>query len=1352
MCGVGDQCIEGFSRSCGRRFRGPGDPPLQGQNEGWNLAAPFDLLHRAFEAQADAHPGSIAVRFRDDELTYEELDREANRIANWLRSKRVGRGDLVAILLPRSPKAYASILGVLKAGAAYVPVDPEYPPGRIRYILSDSKADALVTTSDLVPDGYRGPVLDLADDSGLDSQPSGRPPDAAYSPEPGDLCYVIYTSGSTGRPKGVQVEHRNATHLIFAERQVYSVSPDDLVCQAASLSFDLSVEEMWLAFNSGATLVACPPELAHGGHDFGRFLKENGITVLSTVPTLLSTIEEDLPSLRLLILGGESCPEWLVGRWWRPWRRIVNTYGPTETTVIATYADLEPGRRVTIGRPVPGYSVYILDGSQRPVPVGEAGEIWIGGPGVARGYVGLAEETKAKFVPDPFGGDKGGRLYRTGDLGRLNSDGTIDFLGRADAQVKLRGYRVELSEIESALARQQGVLAAACTVHEAEASMQLLVGYVVLRDGHDLDEKGMRSALRDSLPAYMVPAIIEKIDSLPRLPSGKLDRSSLPPPRPRQDRANAGPPETEAERRLHEVWSTLFHPQTVSVTDHFFLDLGGHSLLAARMVSGLRKDPAFADVSVADVYECPTIRSLASKLGRGSPSAAVPGAPQGTPPRKRNTGGSLGRHRSAAVIQALALYFPFGFGALEWVTPYLVLFALIMNGHPFLYAAAWALATAVLVFPVLLGLALAAKWLVLGRIRPGRHALWGGYYIRWWFVQALVSALPLEYLEGTPLLPAVYRLFGARTGRDVQLETDHLRAFDLISIGDGSSIDEDASLLGYSVEQGELILGPVTIGRGCYVGTRSVVQAWSTIEDGGRLEDLSLLPGGGRIPRSETWAGSPARATANGRPALPPPPERGPLAKAAATLSYGLLVLTLPLLVMVAVLPGVAVLYGIDVAAQPWLYVLAIPAVGASFVVLVMAEFVLLKWALVGRVKPGVYPVHSGFYIRYWMVDLLHRLTLDLVAPIHATTYVAPWYRALGDKIGRSVELSTASSSVPGLLELADGATVADEVSLGSPHTEGGWMTLAPTTLGKRAFAGNSAVIPGGTTMGDATLCGVLSLPPSDAAEAAARGKAWLGSPPIELPRRQRSPAFSEAATYSPTRRARLVRGAIEAFRVTLPPAGFIAVTSFLLGVTFLIWGTLGLAPALLLLPLTYAAGCGSVALLAVAAKWAIVGRYRPFEKPLYSVFIWKLELVNALYEFLVTPLALEPLQGTPFLPAYQRLMGAKVGRGVYQHTTGLLEWDLVEVGDGAALNEDCVLQTHLFEDRVLKASYLRVGGGCDVGAYSVVLYESEMEEGSQLDALSLLMKGERLPAATSWAGIPARARPSEIEVVEEVA
>ena len=363
---------------------------------------------------------------------------------------------------------------------------------------------------------------------------------------------------------------------------------------------------------------------------------------------------------------------------------------------------------------------------------------------------------------------------------------------------------------------------------------------------------------------------------------------------------------------------------------------------------------------------------------------------------------------------------------------------------------------------------------------------------------------------------------------------------------------------------------------------------------------------------------------------------------------------------------------------------------------------------------------------------------LDYVGQLHATLYLAPWYRALGARIGRFVELSTASTTTPDLLEIGDGGTVADEASLGDARVEGGWMTVAPTRLGRRVFIGNSAVVPAGSTLGDGTLLGVLSIAPADPRQAARPGASWLGSPPILLKRRQPSRPFPESRTYTPARWLRFARGLFEILRVTLPPAGFIAVATAVIRAALEILPRAGAAATLALVPIVYALACFVVLGLVALAKWTIMGRFRPFERPLWNAFIWRLELANSLYEFLATPLALDALLGTPFLPWYLRLLGARIGRRAYLHTTGFLEFDLTEIGDGAELNKDCVMQTHLFEDRVLKASKVRIGAGCTVGTASVVLYDSEMRDGARLDALSLLLKGEVLPAESAWAGLPA--------------
>jgi non-ribosomal peptide synthetase-like protein len=477
------------------------------------------------------------------------------------------------------------------------------------------------------------------------------------------------------------------------------------------------------------------------------------------------------------------------------------------------------------------------------------------------------------------------------------------------------------------------------------------------------------------------------------------------------------------------------------------------------------------------------------------------------------------------------------------------------------------------------------------------------------------------------------------------------------------------------------------------------------------------------------------------------PPARSRFYRAAIFALYLAIVLVFPLIELSAFLPGVAILTRFNPSQS--LFYLAAPLVGACFIVSVTAETLLMKWLLIGRARAGRYPVHGSFYVRNWVVERLLAFSLDVAGSLHATLFLKPWYRALGAKLGRFAEVSTASTTTPDLLDIDDDCTIADEVSLGAARVEDGWLTLASTKLGRRAFIGNSAVIPAGATLGAGSLIGVLTIAPANPAQAARKGASWLGSPPIFLPRRQSGAGFPQETTFRPTRTRQWARGCWEMPRVTLPGAGFVIATVAVLDAALKLWDRLGPLTTLLLIPAVFAGCCAAVILAVVPIKWAMVGRYQPFEKPFWSAFVWRLELVNALFEFLATPIGLETLRGTPLLPFYLRLLGCRIGRGVYIDSTGLLEFDLVDVGDRAVLNRDCILQTHLFEDRVLKGSWVRIGSDCEVGSQSVVLYDAEMKDGARLGPLSLVMKGEVLPAGPVWTGSPLDSAPG-IEPAEE--
>ncbi|MGO8929448.1 MAG: Pls/PosA family non-ribosomal peptide synthetase [Limisphaerales bacterium] len=1363
------------------------------------------MLHELFEQQAEVRTDKIALACGDERLTYGELERRANQLARLLRSRGVRRGDCVGLWLPRSTDAHVALLGILKAGAAYVPLDPEYPAERVGFILSDCRASALVTTSDLTgkvgqasrlspltPAPFQGEVLPLDQlRRELAAQPSGRLSRTETHAMSEDLCYVIYTSGTTGKPKGVEIEHRSVCHLVRAEGKLFQVQPDDRVYQGFSLAFDASVEEVWLAFFAGATLVVGTKEMVRGGAALSRMLADAGVTVLSCVPTLLAMTDEDVPTVRLLILGGETCPPDLVKRWWRPGRRVFNTYGPTEATVIATYAECRPEEPVTIGQPVPNYSACILDEQLRPVPAGVAGELCLGGIGLARGYLGRSELTREKFISLAVDGGPPQRLYRTGDLARWTPDGSkLEFLGRIDTQVKIRGFRVELGEIESVLLECPGVQAAAVALREDVPGVRQLVAYIVPQPATPIDEKAVRARLQTCLPAFMVPALLETLPQLPTLASGKVDRKSLPAPRARfvEQRPDLVPPRTDLEKQILAVWEKLLTPTPVSVQDDFFRDLGGDSLLAALMVSELRRSPALRHLSMLDVYQQPTVESLATRFAQSQtregerprePKPAMKPGLAGTlalPDRHTRDDPSAAaesfqpvpswRHFFCGAAQFVSLFCILGFFALQWLAPYLTYTVLIEEDYDFLESILGAFASLIVLYPLMLVIPIAVKWIMIGRYRSGSYPLWGTFYFRWWFTTTIEAAVPVGYLTGTPLLNIYLRLMGAKIGPNVYLGSDSFAIYDLLTIGEDSSINADSNLLGYTIENGQLKIGRITIGKRCFVGARCAVREDTVMEDDSSLEDLSMLPRGTVIPRRETWLGSPARKVGQASrlpsdrlapnpthasqkdhgagetpaPLCGPPNPFRPSTRQRFLFGvlHGIGLLIFPVLVVAALFPGIVVMNELNYLDPYYWYLLLAPLVGLSFIVLLALEIALVKWLLLGRVKPGRHPLHSFFYLRKWFADQTLDLSLDILGPLYASVYLTPWYKLLGAKLGHGAEVSTASFISPDLLSIGDESFIADSVSLGAPRVRDGFMTLGHNHIGKRSFIGNSAMLPPGTVIGDSVLIGCLSAPPPNPADALREDTTWMGSPPIFLPQRQKSTAFPEETTFRPTTKLRVQRATIEFVRVITPSTCFIILISLLFSSLLLLHDYLNLLDTLLLFPVLYLGCAVSAAVFTIVAKWVLVWRYRPCETPLWSTLVWRNELLNALHEHLAEPFLIDALTGTPFVCWYFRLLGAKIGRRVYMETTDLSEFDLVRVGDQAALNADCTIQTHLFEDRVMKMSTINIVSRCKVGAGSLVLYDTRLEEGAALGDLSLLMKGETLPAWTSWQGIPA--------------
>ena len=621
-------------------------------NEG-DLDIPPATLLDLFHEQADRTPDAIAVVAGDSRVTYAELDAAADRMARCLTDRGVGPESVVAVAMSRSVQLIAALLAVWKAGAAYLPIEPEYPAERIGYLLRDASPALLLTQAEgssavLAEAATQGIGTLLVDKIETKASTATRPRrrrvvrgKTRRSATQQNLAYVIYTSGSTGQAKGVGVTHRDAVSLFTSTRRLFDFGADDAWTWFHSAAFDFSVWELWGPLLTGGRIVTVPYAVSRSPEEFLDLLEREEVTVLSQTPSafyqLMAEIEGQgkmLTSLRTIVFGGEALDPARLAGWWSrhpsgDGPRLVNMYGITETTVHVTYHEVEredPDGGSVIGRGLPGLSVYVLDDRLRPTPVGTVGEVYVAGGQLARGYLGRSALTAERFVACPFPGSAGERMYRTGDLARWTARGRLVFAGRADEQVKIRGFRIEPGEIEAALLAHEAVSQAAVVVREESAGDKRLIGYVVCADSEDLEAATqLRSFVAQRLPAHMVPAAVVVLDALPLTVNGKLDRRALPAPEyVTGDRAGTAPgrgPSTREETLLCEAFAEVLGLETVGALDDFF-DLGGHSLLATRLVNRIRTALG-VEVPLRALFETPTVAGLAESLGLMSGARAA---------------------------------------------------------------------------------------------------------------------------------------------------------------------------------------------------------------------------------------------------------------------------------------------------------------------------------------------------------------------------------------------------------------------------------------------------------------------------------------------------------------------------------------------------------------------------------------------------------------------------------------------------------------------------------------------------------------------------------------------------------
>jgi amino acid adenylation domain-containing protein len=572
-------------------------------------------VHELFEQRVAARPDKTALEFGTEKLTYLELNERSNQLAHHLRLGGVREESLVGILMDRSLEMVIAILGVLKAGGAYLPLDPSYPEERLAFMLEDAKVQLLLTQQHFVERLPAHSAETIFVDSQWAELSSNNRENLSSHVTSQNLCYVIYTSGSTGRPKGVAIQHEGVCNMSEAQKRVFRVTSQSRILQFSTFGFDASVWEIFMALLNGATLCLESRQSLLPGPNLTRFLRDRAITIVTLPPSALSMMAaESVPSLQTLIVAGEACPANLVARW-QHGRQFINAYGPTESTVCATIAEChDDGRQPAIGRPISNAQVYLLDGYLRPVPIMVAGELYIGGVGLARGYLNRPDLTAERFIPNPFSGETGTRLYRTGDLARYRMDGTIEYLGRIDNQVKVRGYRIELGEIEAVLREHGAVADVVVTIRANTHDDKRLVAYVVPNEpSGDWPLLAARNYLRERLPEYMIPSSFVLMEALPLTPNGKIDHSALPAPHQVKSDTEVEyvAPRTALEEGMAEIWKDLLDVELVSPGDNFF-DLGGHSLLMTKLVSRI-PEVMGVEIPMRSLFEFPTLEGM-SKL------------------------------------------------------------------------------------------------------------------------------------------------------------------------------------------------------------------------------------------------------------------------------------------------------------------------------------------------------------------------------------------------------------------------------------------------------------------------------------------------------------------------------------------------------------------------------------------------------------------------------------------------------------------------------------------------------------------------------------------------------------------
>ena len=1316
---------------------------------GERLEQLFERLCDSLAATGEAERPAVITDM--ETVSFRSLDERANRTARYLLAQGLTSGDRIGLLFDKTIGSYVALLAVLKINAAFVPLDASFPKERIAFILQDAGVKAILSMAGFADklSAFELPKVFLdavRNDVGAQSP---KRLSHAEKPAPKDeLCYVIYTSGTTGNPKGVAIEHASICNFVRVAGEVYGVEPGDRAYQGMTIAFDFSVEELWVPLLRGATLVPGKPGASLVGDDLADFLIARKVTYLACVPTLLATIEKDLPDLRILLVSGEACPQNLVTRWHRPGRTILNAYGPTEATVTATLTELYPEKPVTIGRPLPTYTIVILDESaDKALTEGALGEIGIAGVGLARGYLNRDDLTASKFIPDfmDLPNNPSKRIYRTGDVGRVNEAGEVEFHGRIDTQVKLRGYRIELGEIEAVIAQLPQIGQAVVHTFEPEPGTVELVAYYTLKQGAgEVALAEVAQTLKAHLPGYMIPAYFEKLAAIPMTGSNKADRKALPAPKGPRFAAGGSAhvaPRTEKERVLADALKEVMKVDRVSVTDNFFHDLGAHSLLMARFCSGLRHQGE--NVAIKDIYLNPTIETLAQHLGAMAEEEIV---------EEVRTPLHIASDLAYYGCGAAQLLFYVVYGSLSlWLLVAAITWSYASIDDPLATYVRVISATAGL-FVLYTAVPIAAKWLLIGRFKKEAIPVWSPSYFRFWLVKTLISSAPLVLFRGTPLYNLYLRALGARIGARSVLRCRSLPVCtDLVSIGADTILRTDCLMLGYKAEANIIYTGAIRIGDNVIVGETSVIDIDTEMGDGAQLAHASSLQRGQCVPPGKRYHGSPAQETSADYRFVEPRPCSTLRRQLYSAFQLASVFLGLGLAVLVFYYVAPALLHAssgaalADAATPPDLLVVALEIFVVSLAV--YAGGLVLGLMIVGvtpRIlhlfirKDVTYPLYGFHYFIHRAIAGLSNASVYNVL-FGDSALIVPYVRFIGYRLNQVVQTGSNFGLLqrhedPFLCDLGSGTMVSDGLLMLNAPTSSSSFVLRKVRIGEKNYLGNMVTFPAAAKTGANCLLATKVMIPTEGPVRENVG--LLGSPPFEIPRVVERDA--KLQVHDPDERRKLVAEKTRYNVATM--AGYLAClwlllasNLFMLVVAILSYATYG---AWAIIAFGWASLIVST-LVFVLMERAIIGfgRLKPQIVSMYDRGFWFHERY---WKFTANPLA-SLFKGTPLKNVISRLTGVRVGKKVFDDGGLMFDKTLLEIGDYVTLNDTAILQAHSLEDGVFKADTVRIGAGCTIGSGALVHYGVTMGETVVLDPDSFLMKGETPDAGTRWRGNPAR-------------